>query len=31
MTNALGFSQPEAREFFMYIFSIGNNIISSAI
>ena len=31
MTNALGFSQSEARKFFVYIFSIGNNIISSAI
>ena len=31
MTNALGFSQSEARKFFVYIFSIGNNMISSAI
>ena len=31
MTNALGFSQSEARKFFVYIFSIGNNVISSAI
>ena len=31
MTNALGFSQSEARKFFVYIFSIGNTIISSAI
>ena len=31
ITNALGFSQSEARKFFVYIFSTGNNIISSAI
>ena len=31
MTNAPGFSQSEARKFFVYIFSIGNNMISSAI
>ena len=31
MTNALVFSQSEARKCFMYIFSIGNNMISSAI
>ena len=31
MTNALGFSQSEARKFFVYIFSIGNNMISSTI
>ena len=31
MTNALGFGQSEARKFFVYIFSIGNNMISSAI
>ena len=28
MTNALGFSQSEARTFFVYIFSMGNNMIS---
>ena len=28
---ALGFSQSEARKFFVYIFSVGNNMISSAI
>ena len=31
MTTALGFSQLEARKFFVYIFNIGNNMISSAI
>ena len=31
MTNALDFSQSEARKFFVCIFSIGNNMISSAI
>ena len=31
MTNALDFSQSEARKFFVYILSIGNNMISSAI
>ena len=31
MTNAPGFSQSEARKFFVYIFSIGNNMISSTI
>ena len=31
MTNALGFSQSEARKFFVYIFSIGNNMILSTI
>lgn len=31
MTNALSFSQSEARKFFVRIFSIGNNMISSAI
>ena len=31
MTNALGFSQSEARKFFVYIFSMGNNMISGAI
>ena len=31
MTNALGFSQSEARKFFVYILSINNNMISSAI
>ena len=31
MTNALGFSQSETHKFFVYIFSKGNNIISSAI
>ena len=30
MTNALDFSQSEARKFFVCIFSIGNNMISSA-
>ena len=30
MTSVLGFSQSEARKFFVYIFSIGNNMISSA-
>ena len=30
-TNALVFSPSEARKCFMYIFSIGNNMISSAI
>ena len=28
---ALGFSQSEARKFSVYIFSVGNNMISSAI
>ena len=28
---ALGFSQSEALRFFVYIFSVGNNMISSAI
>lgn len=27
---ALGFSQSEALKFFVYIFSVGNNMISSA-
>ena len=31
MTNALDFSQSEARKFFVYIFNKGNNMISSAI
>ena len=31
MTNALSFSQSEARKFFVYIFNIGNNMISRAI
>ena len=31
MTNALDFSQSEARKFFVYILSIGNNMISSEI
>ena len=31
MTNALGFSQSEARKLFVYILSINNNMISSAI
>ena len=31
MINALGFSQSEARKFYVYIFSIGSNMISSTI
>ena len=31
MRNAFGFSQSEARKFFVYIFNIGNNMISRAI